>query len=434
MSAITAVVFFFWRGASSSAGVLTAACWMFLNLFFLFKLLVMGANAGQPKHPGRLLVLTVLKFPVIYLAGYFILSSRYFPVSSLLTGVTLFMLALGVTWMTNKPGVSRVVSIFIFGLLSIVYSLGSPAFASDAHHAPAHETHEAVATHGNAHGDAHGGEHGGGASLHTTNLLGLISHYVPENVAKFLTGIENIFFGVLVILILSAIFYFASRNIQLKPGRLQCACESIVEGLDGFVCGILGPEGRKYTPFLGTLFLYILTMNLIGLVPLMKSNTANSITLQGPVALPIPTTTVSLAIIVFFTIQCIGIKKQGFLGYLDHMAGMPRDVLGWVMAPIMFPIHVIGEFAKPFSLTFRLFCNTMGGHILVAVFIGMGVASMFIPFQAPFLIFEIATSAIQAFVFTLLSTVYIAMMLPHDHDESHGGAHAESRESAHGAH
>ena len=85
------------------------------------------------------------------------------------------------------------------------------------------------------------------------------------------------------------------------------------------------------------------------------------------------------------------------------------------MAPLMFPIHLIGELAKPFSLTFRLFCNTMGGHILVAVFIGMGVASMFIPFQAPFLMFEIATSTIQAFVFTLLSTVYIAMMLPHDH-------------------
>lgn len=304
----------------------------------------------------------------------------------------------------------------------------SEAWASEAAHS---------AGHGAAAASAHGGGHEGGASLHTTNLIGLISHYVPAPVGEFLTGIENIIFGVLVIAILSVIFYLASRNIQMKPGRLQSACEGVVEGLNGFVCGIIGPEGRKYTPFLGTLFLYILTMNLIGLVPLMKSNTANSITLAGPVALPIPTTTVALAIIVFITVQAIGIKKQGIIGYLDHMAGTPRDVFGFIMAPLMLPIHIIGEFAKPFSLTFRLFCNTMGGHILVAVFIGMGVAAMFIPFQAPFLLFEIATSTIQAFVFTLLSTVYIAMMLPHGdheheaHDEHAGHGHEHPAKTTH---
>ena len=255
----------------------------------------------------------------------------------------------------------------------------------------------------------------------------LLSRFVPEPVKVVLEKYETMIFGVLVILILSAIFYFASRDAKLVPGRLQSACEGVVSWLDGFVCGIIGPEGRAFTPFLGTLFLYILTMNLIGLVPLMKSNTANSITLTGPVALPVPTTTVALALIVFVTVQAIGIKKQGLLGYLDHMAGSPRDAFGFAMAPLMLPIHLIGEFAKPFSLTFRLFCNTMGGHILVAVFIGMGVASMLIPFQAPFLIFEIVTSTIQAFVFTLLSTVYIAMMMPHESHEAH--SHAENTHS-----
>lgn len=254
------------------------------------------------------------------------------------------------------------------------------------------------------------------SSLHTTNFVTLISSLLKGPAGELIERYESLIFGILVILILSAVFYFASRNAKLVPGRFQSACEAIVGALNDFVCGIIGPEGRKYTPFLGTLFLYIWTMNLIGLVPLMKSNTANSITLKGPIALPVPTTTVALAIIVFITVQAIGIKKQGILGYLDHMAGSPRDAFGFVMAPLMFPIHLIGEFAKPFSLTFRLFCNTMGGHILVAVFIGMGVTSMLIPFQAPFLIFEIVTSTIQAFVFTLLSTVYIAMMIP---QESH---------------
>lgn len=272
------------------------------------------------------------------------------------------------------------------------------------------------------HASASGEHHEG--SLHTTNLVSLISKYAPKQVAEFLSGIENIIFGVIVIAILALVFHLASKNIKQIPGRAQATGEAVVEGLNNFVCGIIGPQGKKYTPFLGTLFLYILTMNLIGLVPLMKSNTANSITLAGPVALPIPTTTVALALIVFLSVQIIGIKNQGLVGYLDHMAGTPRDIFGWVMAPLMFPIHIIGELAKPFSLTFRLFCNTMGGHILVAVFIGMGVTSLFIPFQAPFLIFEIATSAIQAFVFTLLSTVYIAMMLPHD-DHAHSDEHGE---------
>ena len=287
---------------------------------------------------------------------------------------------------------------------------GALAFAAE--HVP-HAEHGTKAAHG-------------GGELHLVNLIGLISRWLPKPAAEFLTAYENMIFGILVIVVLSSIFYFASKNAKLIPGRLQAACEGVVEWLDGFVCGILGPEGRHYTPFLGTLFLYIWTMNLIGLVPLMKSNTANSMVLKGPVALPVPTTTVALAIIVFVVVQTIGIQKQGIKGYLDHMAGSPRDVFGFVMSPLMFAIHVIGEFAKPFSLTFRLFCNIMGGHILVAVFVGMGVAAMLpIPFQAPFLIFEIATSTIQAFVFTLLSTVYIAMMLPHgDHEEKHSHEHA----------
>ncbi len=264
---------------------------------------------------------------------------------------------------------------------------------------------------------------------HLANFVTLIADALGGPVGEFLRTTENLIFTVLTIGVLCLIFYLGSRRITLVPGRLQAACEGVVEGLNGFVCGILGPEGRTYTPFLGTMFLYIWAMNLIGLVPLMKSNTANSITLPGPVPLPVPTTTVALALIVFVVVQAIGIRKQGITGYLDHMAGSPRDAFGWVMAPLMFPIHLIGELAKPFSLTFRLFCNIMGGHILVAVFVGMAVGAAFIPFQAPFLLFEIATSTIQAFVFTLLSTVYIAMMLPHDpkHEEhgSEGSRHAQ---------
>lgn len=296
----------------------------------------------------------------------------------------------------------------------------SVAHASEeaAHHV-ADAAHVAAEGHAAAGAAAHKeGEH------HLANFVTLIADAVGGPTGEFLHAYENLIFTVVTIGILASIFYFGSRRIALVPGRLQSACESIVEGLNEFVCGILGPQGRTYTPFLGTMFLYIWAMNLIGLIPLMKSNTANSITLPGPVPLPVPTTTVALAIIVFFVVQGIGIKKQGIVGYLDHMAGSPRDAFGWVMAPLMFPIHLIGELAKPFSLTFRLFCNIMGGHILVAVFVGMAIGAAFIPFQAPFLLFEIATSTIQAFVFTLLSTVYIAMMLPHDEGHGHVEPHS----------
>ncbi len=270
---------------------------------------------------------------------------------------------------------------------------------------------------------------GSGPSLHILNFVRLIENYAGPDSAlgSFLQKYENIIFGVIVISVLSLVFYFASRRAALVPGRLQAACEAIVEGLNNFVCGILGPRGAKYTPFLGTIFLYIWTMNLIGLVPLMKAPTANSMILSlGPITIPIPTTTAALAILVFFYVQSVGIKEQGIRGYLDHMAGSPRDAFGYALMPLMFAIHVIGEFAKPLSLAFRLYGNIWGEDVLLAVFIGLGIAMgaalpvpAGAPLHFPFLLLAVVTGTIQAFVFTLLSTVYIAMMLPHEHKEEH---------------
>ena len=266
------------------------------------------------------------------------------------------------------------------------------------------------------------------ASLHILNFVHLIAGYFEHTpFGDFLERFENVIFGVIVISILGTVFFFASRKPALRPGRLQAAGEAIVAGLDGFVCGILGPQGKKYTPFLGTLFLYIWTMNMLGLVPLMKSPTTNSLMMTlGPITIPVPTTTAALAIMVFFYVQFIGIKEQGIVGYLDHMAGTPRDIFGFVLMPLMFVIHVIGEFAKPLSLAFRLYGNIWGEDVLLAVFMGLGVGMLaFLPMPAgapihfPFLLLAMVTGTIQAFVFTLLSTVYIAMMLPHEHKEEH---------------
>ena len=133
------------------------------------------------------------------------------------------------------------------------------------------------------------------------------------------------------------------------------------------------------------------------------------------------TTVVPIALCVFFYVQWTGISKNGILGYLHHLCGSPRDIFGWLVAPLMFPLHVLGEFIKPLSLSFRLYGNIMAGHILLAVFMGMGIAMLRplhipagVPLHFPFLFLELLVGVIQAFVFTLLSTIYIAMMLPHE--------------------
>jgi len=138
----------------------------------------------------------------------------------------------------------------------------------------------------------------------------------------------------------------ASSNPTLIPGKLQNAVEFLVDSLDQFVCGVMGPVGRQFVPFIGTLFLYILTMNLIGIIPGMHSPTASI------------NTTVALAVTVFFYVQYTGISKLGILGYLDHLAGSPRPtgIGSWIITvliavPFNFVLHTIGEIIKPLSLS-----------------------------------------------------------------------------------
>src|SRR3989338_3225324 len=361
-----------------ATGIMVGASWIFLNLFFLFRLIEIGMKPPRPGSRDRIFVFSAMKFPLLYVAGFFILQSRFFPIAGILAGLTFFVLALIGVWIRERG--------LLFVPLSSVL-LVSNVFASE--------------------------ESSGGSSLHILNAVHLAAHYLGHSsAADFLLHYENLIFGVLVIFLLSLVFWFASRSKGRVPGRLAAACEFVVEGLENFVCGILGPEGKRYTPFLGTLFLYILTMNWIGLVPLMKAPTANSmIMMLGPISLPIPTTTAALAIVVFFYVQSIGIRRLGLGGYLDHMAGSPRDVFGFVLLPLMFVIHVIGEFAKPLSLAFRLYGNIWGEDVLLAVFMGLGVGTFLflpvpsgVPIHFPFLLLAIVTGTIQAFVFTLLST------------------------------
>ena len=239
----------------------------------------------------------------------------------------------------------------------------------------------------------------------------LYDKYGKVAFVKFLHHWENIIFSLLIVLIISLVAYLASRKSTLIPGKLQNFVEMAVEGLDNFICGILGPRGRRFTPFLGTLFIYILCMNFFGLVPGMKSPSSNL------------NTTVALAACVFFYVQYTGIRSFGLLGYLSHLAGEPKDVVGWAMVPLNLPIHIMEELIKPLSLSMRLFGNIFGEDILIAVFVGLGAASLSflhlpigLPFQVPFIFLALLTGTIQALVFTLLSTIYFFLMMPHEEE------------------
>lgn len=248
----------------------------------------------------------------------------------------------------------------------------------------------------------------------------LAKSMAPSPLSDFLLQWEKVIFSLIVITLISVFSITISRKIKFIPGRGQAFLELLISGLDDIVNGVIGSRGRKYTPFVGSLFIYIFISNIFGLIPLQNSTMA------------FLTTVAPIALCVFLYVQWVGITQNGILGYLHHLCGSPQDIFGWLVAPLMFPLHVLGEFIKPLSLSFRLYGNIMAGHVLLAVFMGMGIQMLKplhipagVPLHFPFLFLELLVGVIQAFVFTLLSTIYIAMMLPHEHEEEHTAkAHA----------
>jgi len=222
--------------------------------------------------------------------------------------------------------------------------------------------------------------------------------YKDNAVLSFLGQWHNLFSSLCIVIILSIFSFFATRKTSLIPSGLQNVAEFFVEGADDFVRGILGEHGRKYLPFVGTIFIYILLMNLFGYLPFMESATASW------------STTLALALCVFFYSQYTGIKTMGFFGYLDHLAGKPRGMLAFsIILPIFFfALHTISEFLRPVSLSLRLRSNIWGDDLLLAMLTGFGIKGL------PILLWNtlttMLTAVIQALVFSLLTTIYFALI------------------------
>ena len=214
-------------------------------------------------------------------------------------------------------------------------------------------------------------------------LLLLENHLVPAHVA----------YSWFIMAALALLSYFATRRLDIYPPKLQNVMEAVIGSIDGFLTDTIGPEGRRYFPLVATLGLYILSCNLLGLLPGFESPTSNI------------NTTASAAIVVFLMTHIIGIRTHG-MKYLKHFMG---PIL-W-LSPLMFIIELIGHFARPVSLTMRLFGNIKGEDIVLAVVLFLVPA--LVPLPVFFLM--IFTSLIQTVVFMLLSMMYIAGALEEAH-------------------
>jgi F-type H+-transporting ATPase subunit a len=214
--------------------------------------------------------------------------------------------------------------------------------------------------------------------------------------------------------LLGLLTLIASRRLEMVPWGVQNFMEIVLEQFLALIDDVLGHEGRRYFPLLATLGLFIVTSNLMGLVPGLIAPTANL------------NTTAACALIVFFAYHWIGIRKQGIRAYARHFMG-PVVWLAW----LMIPIEIVSHMARPLSLSLRLFGNMTGGHILLAVFfflmgfdgmlgwaltgslggvlLGAPAALVMVVFTVGFLYpLKILVAFLQAFIFVMLSMLYIA--------------------------
>jgi F-type H+-transporting ATPase subunit a len=215
--------------------------------------------------------------------------------------------------------------------------------------------------------------------------------------------------ALLVAIILVAFAAAATRKMASIPRGAQNLGEFIVEVMMNFTRDIIGPGGEKYTPLVGTIFFFIFISNLIGQIPGFHSPTANM------------STTLALGLIVFIYVQYVGIRSNGFFGYIKHFMGpMPA------LSPLLFIVELVSEVVKPFTLAMRLFGNIFGEDTVIIVLASLGVTmipkSIILPLQFPILMLALLTDFVQALVFALLTAIYISLLSHHDEHEEHPAA------------
>jgi F-type H+-transporting ATPase subunit a len=193
-----------------------------------------------------------------------------------------------------------------------------------------------------------------------------------------------------------------SRLSVENPGRVQLVVEDGVAVIAGMLHDFIGPKGKRYIPIVGTIGLFILIGNLMGLIPGLMSPTASINVTVG----------CALTVFVFYHIQ--GVREQGLGAYLKHFAAPPGAPL--FIAPIMLPIEIISHISRVLSLSLRLFGNIFGEDLVILIL--FSIVPFLVPLPMMFL--AIITSTLQAFIFIMLTTIYLSGAVATEHGPEDG--------------
>lgn len=244
-------------------------------------------------------------------------------------------------------------------------------------------------------------------ALHELNVQNVIT--IPK-IGPLDLSITNaviyLWFGAAVVFLF---FFIVSRRLRKEPDSMQTFAEILLGFGRGHLTGQIGEKGRKYYYLILTIFVFILTTNLIGLIP--KPELFKPYTPTANINV-----TFGMAIVVFVMTQFQGVRNHGAGGYVRSWllpAGIPK-ALAVPLNGIFFIVHLVGELFRPLSLSVRLFGNTIAGHLVILVMAGLilefASAIVIVP-AALFIVimtaFEIFVAFLQAYIFALLSTVYI---------------------------
>lgn len=209
--------------------------------------------------------------------------------------------------------------------------------------------------------------------------------------------------------LLILMFWLSFRKPRLVPRGLAGVLESVVLFVrDEIAIPNIGEKlGKRLTPFLATVFFFILGCNLLGLIPIFSTATANI------------SVTASLALVTFVMTQLYGMKENGVVAYWKHLVpgGVP-----WFLLPIMIPIEILSLFTKPFALAMRLFANMIAGHTVIYALLGLIIvlasyvaAPVSVAFAMAIYFLELFVAFLQAYIFTILTSLFIGMAAHPEH-------------------
>ena len=248
------------------------------------------------------------------------------------------------------------------------------------------------------------------AGGHSIDALGQFElHPVLGSLGASLRFSQSNLFMVIASAIVLLLLYAGMRPRAIVPGRLQALAEIVYDFIHGMTSDQIGPQGRRFFPFVFTLFTFILVGNYLGLLPGSFTFTSHIIVTAG------------MAVLVFVVGLLVALREQGF-GFFGHF--MPEGA-PMALAPLLVPIEILSYLSRPISLSVRLFANMMAGHVMFEMFAAFTILLGGIHIVGPILgvgpvlinmaliALELLVGALQAYVFAILTCIYLREAVAH---------------------